>query len=187
MKRGIAPVIIVVVVLVGLLYGLGVWQSKSASPSDSDSDQQASQQQNTQKSSDTSQPADPADKPVANLKGVLVTSLVSMQTIGDPKTAKTKVTIGYSFDTQTQAHPEKAAAIVDAVKDWTTKQGSSASLQIVCLDLPSDQLTGPNAPYANIPMGVSINGSQPDGFHANPGEGTYTADTVLKALDGAKG
>ncbi|HEX5323588.1 MAG TPA: hypothetical protein VFW40_07365 [Capsulimonadaceae bacterium] len=187
MKKGIVPIIIGIIVLIALVAGLNAWQTKSNNTNNSDyqdtSQQQSAQQQNTQNSS-SGAPVDPADKPVAQLKGDLVDSLQPTQTVGDPNTAKTKVTIGYTFDTPTQSHPEKAVAIVDAVRDWVTKQGSGASLQLVCLDLPADQLTGPNSLYAKIPLGVSINGKQPAGFDVNPGEGTYTSDTVLKALTG---
>src|SRR5579884_352527 len=108
MNKGAAPLIVGIIVLIGLLVGVNLWSNRSiGGSSDDQSQQQQQQQQQSDQSSKTS--TDPADKPVANLTGDLVTSLVPEQTIGNPATAKTKVTIGYTFDTATQTHPEKAA------------------------------------------------------------------------------
>lgn len=174
MKRGVAPIAIGILILICLLAGLNMWQSRST-PTGDDDDQQSQQQ--------SSNPAtQSANKPVANLTGDLVTSLLPEQTIGNPATAKTRITIGYIFDTQTQAHPEAASTIVDSVRGWVQQQGNAASLQLVCLDLPPDQLTDPAD--AKVPLGITIDGRQPPGFDKNPGEGSYTAQTVLKELNG---
>lgn len=182
MKKGAAPIAIGIVILICLLVGVNVWQSRSSNPS-SDDDQQTSQQQPSQQSPQQSASTDPADHPVANLTGDLVSSLVPEQTIGNPASATTRITIGYTFDTPTQVNPSKAAAIVDAVRDWVQKQGSAASLQIVCVDLPVNQLTNPAD--SSVPLGITIDGRQPPGLGQNPGEGSYTAQTVLKDLGGS--
>jgi hypothetical protein len=181
MKKGLAPVIIVII-LVGALFGLGVWSSKSTSSGDDDN-QQTNQQQAPQPSK-ANPSSDSANKPVDNLSGDLVSTLLPMQTIGNPSKSKIKITVGYTFDAHTQEHPEGATAVVDTVRTWVSSHADTASFQLVCEDLPPDQLTGPNAAYANIPLGISINGKQPPGFNVNPGEGTYSKDTVLKALGG---
>lgn len=181
MKKGAAPIAIGIVILICLLAGLNLWQSHST-PSSSDDDDQQTQQQTSQQAS-KSAPNPNATDPVAHLTGDLVTSLVPEQTIGNPATAKTRVTVGYTFDTATQTDPSKAAAIVGALQSWAQKQGSAASLQIVCVDLPPNQLTNPAD--ASVPLGVTIDGKQPPGMDKNPGEGSYDAQAVLKDLGGS--
>jgi hypothetical protein len=90
------------------------------------------------------------------------------------------VTIGYTYDDVTSKNDAGARAVIQAAQDWAAKHPGD-SLQVVCVDLPPDQLTNPAD--ASVPVGISVNGTRPAAFMDNPGEGADTGVYVQTMLD----
>ena len=76
-------------------------------------------------------------------------------TIGNPTTAPTKLTYGYSADEQVERDPTSLDASTAALQQYAQSHPST-SLQIVCLDIPANDLSDKSK--AAIPAGLYKNG-----------------------------
>jgi len=102
-------------------------------------------------------------------------------TLGNPA-SKTVIGLGYTVDAATEIDPSGLDQIAQTLIQWS-KGHPNDEVKIVCLDLPKDQLTDPDD--QNLPLGLSLNGTDIGGCDTNPGEGLLDntlAATVLAAL-----
>ncbi len=167
MKRSPIPVIVIVVVLLFGIAMLNKWQGSGQS-SDSNSSQQ--QKPPAQSAAAPSPPIGPTA--AGNLPGELV--------IGNPSKAATRITVGYTYDDATMKNPDNLTHTVQGLQMALRTAPPNVSLQLVCVDLPKDQLTNPAV--ANVPLGVTINGKQPPALATNPGEGRATMNTIMQVV-----
>ena len=101
-------------------------------------------------------------------------------TIGNPATAKYKITVGWDYDAANQAKPEALTQALGTVVKFVNAHNGSAAAEIVDLDIPSQQRS-PEARTVTH-LGVSVNGSQVPGLSDNPGEGNTTAANISGSL-----
>jgi hypothetical protein len=82
-------------------------------------------------------------------------SLITEETVGNPKTAKLRATLGFRISDLVARHPAVEAMTIKQLEGWA-RGTSFGSLQVVCLDIPAqfrdDRTT------ADVPMGLAING-----------------------------
>ena len=185
-QRGKNTPLIIIIILVCLV-GLGVLnyvQTKANPTEDEKQQQQQEQQQAAQAKADAAKKSDAAKSDAASHASDELPAFMrppkgqgknlpipSELTIGNPSKALIKVTIGYTYDEATAHNSDDVLAEIQLAEAWAKKHPVKGSLQVVCIDLPPDQLT--NSQDASIPLGVSVNGNPAFGT-VNPGEGDAT-------------
>jgi hypothetical protein len=100
-------------------------------------------------------------------------------TIGNPSTAKLRVTLGFTADESVEEHTEVANQAIQAAVAWA-KSHPGDSLQVVCVDIPPSLRADPST--ANAPIGIAVNGSPISGSTGNIGSGLQ-APQVAQALN----
>lgn len=78
----------------------------------------------------------PAKTPV-KLPPTATNDLPAEQTVGNPATAKHKITVGWSYNEANQQKPETLAGPIKAIQDYAQKTGGSVSAVIVNTDVPA--------------------------------------------------
>lgn len=170
MKRFI-PVLIVLLLIVALIFvNKGI--SKTAHPDDDDDD-------SSSQSSSSAKPATPAPTPASAPGAATGDSLQSEQTVGNPATAKYKITVGWIYDEAMQPNPQALIAALQAVRDDAEHSNGAVSAEIVDLDVPASDLSPAAASVTDL--GVMVNG-KPIGLPINPGEGMLTAPFLSHTL-----
>lgn len=167
--------VILIAILASAMFVLNQGMKKNAVPDHDDDDDQQQQQQATDK---------PAPKPVT---GPNVSDPIPSEiTVGNPASAKYRVTLGWTYDEGDAGRQEQAQQTIEAVRSWVTAH-PDASLEVVNLDVPSQDLS-PNAASVQS-EGLAVNGNSTfniDGksvqLSSNLGEGTLTAPGVVLAL-----
>ena len=105
-----------------------------------------------QKSTPAPAPAHPS---APSLAASTAAAPITELTVGDPATAQTKITYGYSADEQVEQNPAALNASIAALQQYAQSHPST-SLQVVCLDIPSSDLS--NKSDAAVSAGLSKNG-----------------------------
>lgn len=168
--------VILIAILASVMFVLNQGMKKNVvADHDDDDDQQQQQQQTTNK---------PAPKPVT---GASVSDPIPSEiTVGNPATAKYRVTLGWTYDEGDAGHQEQAKQTVEAVRSWVTAH-PDASLEVVNLDVPSQDLS-PNAASVQS-EGLAVNGNstfningKPAQLSSNLGQGTLTTPGAMLAL-----
>ena len=128
-----------------------------------------------------SQPQKPAAPPPS--KPGTKTTIPPEGTIGNPATAKYKITVGWEYDAANQAKPEALNQALGAVVQFVNAQKGAAAAEIVDLDVPAAERSPAARAVTNL--GVAVNGKPVPGLTANPGEGGTTAANIPGALQAA--
>ena len=162
----IAGVLVLVVALVLLNKGIG----RNAQPDDDDANQQTH-----------SQPQKPAAPPLSAQSAK--TSIPPEGTIGNPATAKYKITVGWEYDAANQAKPEALTEALAAVAKFVNAQQGTAAAEIADMDVPAAQRSP--AAQAVTNLGIAVNGKPVPGLATNMGEGSATAANIPGALQAA--
>jgi hypothetical protein len=168
-KRTIGLALGVIAVIAGLIlinHNLG--SGVGAQPDDDDAPAQSS-----------SQPAKSTPPPPPPGGASSGQALTPELTIGNPKTAATRVTLGYTVDDNVAQHTSDAAQAISAAQSWAQSH-PQASLQVVCVDIPPSMRDDPTT--ANVPVGLTVNGKPPAGPNGNIGPGGLTASAVVQDL-----
>ena len=99
--------------------------------------------------------------------------------VGNPDKAKSRISIGYTWDSASQVNPDALIKITNELMAFAQKNTSTTSLQVVCLDIPSADIADPR--NAAVPLGVSVDGKPVAGCAGNPGEGACSPAAALAA------
>jgi len=136
--------IFLIAVLIGALYMVNQGISKNATK-DHDEDEQQQEQK--------------SDKPAPKSGGETGAHdmLPAEITIGNPATAKYKVTLGWVYDENVLHNQAMVGQLIGSLQQWAQAGGDKVYMEIVNLDMPAEDLS-PAA--AQVPgLGVTINGS----------------------------
>lgn len=137
--------ILLIAVLVGALYMVNQGISKNATKDHDDDDDQKQEQKSDK----------PAPKPVGETG---VHDLIPAEiTVGNPATAKYKVTFGWVYDENVVRDQAMVSQIMGSLQQWASAGGDKVYLEIVNLDMPAEDLSPAAAQVQGL--GVTINGS----------------------------
>lgn len=104
-------------------------------------------------------------------------------TLGNPATAKTHVTIGYSIDETLQTNPKPLNDVITEAESWQ-KSHPTASVQVVDVDIPPSERTAPSS--SSVPVGVTVSGASSSKLTGNPGEGSVNTAAIGALLSKVK-
>jgi len=102
--------------------------------------------------------------------------------VGNPATAKYKISAGWNYDPQMAANQENAGKIFGTLQNWAQSR-SDVCLEIVDLDVPRSELSS-NAGLVKSP-GLSFNGStiiDPSRFSTMLAAGPVSTGYIMSAI-----
>lgn len=189
MKRNILTGVLILIILAGAVY---VNQMNTKHPGYSnagdgdDDDDLLPQTQASQQA--TPPPPPPSAATGQHTAAGNATSAASAEppselTLGNPSTAKTKVTIGYTLDEKSLANETPLNTVIGEASAWQ-KAHPNDSVQVVNVDVPASERSDPST--ASVPVGVNISGGANVHLNGNPGQGAVNPGTVGAALMAAK-
>ncbi len=188
MQRGNGIVIFfVVAALIAVMIGLNYMQSVS-----NPTDQERNAQEQAKAAAAQAKAGAPGKNPVEiphmlhpKYKKVhpdLDTTPPDDATLGNPA-GTAVITLGYTWDSSTAADDSQLVKAVNAVEYWS-KDHSGETAKIVCLDLPTSEMSNPAD--KNIPLGLAISGKIVPGCGANPGSSDFDLSLMQTVLTGVK-
>lgn len=169
MKR-LIPLVIGLLLIAALIlvnHSIG----KNAKPDVDDDDAQT---QSTQKTD--------APKPAPATPSAPGSELTPELTVGNPATAKYKITVGWVYDETTMLNPQPLLQVIQVVQKAAQDSGGAASAEVVNLDVPAADVSPTAASVSGL--GVAVNGTS-IGPSAIPGEEGLTAEALAKSLTAA--
>ena len=100
-------------------------------------------------------------------------------TVGNPAAARTKITYGYSADDNVEQNPASLDATISALRTYAENHPST-SLQVVCLDIPSGDLSDKSE--AAVSPGLAKNGKVVMNLAATLNPAPLSASVLNRAL-----
>jgi len=180
-----AQTLIFVVVAIVLVFGLNHIYSKNPGFSDPNAGPlDATQQQSRPQPTSPPQPAPPVREHPQVTTNSSASKVDASRTqppteliLGNPDSAATRVTIGYTMDDKLQANPSGVNQVIGDAQMWQ-KAHSNDSVQVVCVDVPPSERSDPR--NSSVPLGVTVNGATK--LAGNPGEQAGDPALVAAAL-----
>ncbi|BDI28179.1 hypothetical protein CCAX7_002300 [Capsulimonas corticalis] len=166
------PIVVILVLVAALSFLSKGMQRNAVADHDEDAPQQTS---DTKK--DT--PKTPAPAPLAQAAPPGTDPIPAEEQIGDPKTAKHKVVVGWTYTPDNQAKTEALQQTLTAVRQMAQQSHGAVSVQIVNLDVPAADRSP--AAKSVSEQGIIVDGKSV-GMDDNPGSGSTIPPRVFPAL-----